>query len=146
MYPHRGFSKIGSGKGNFVTVVHPPQRMPAQHGIVAGVGTALGDAFGQRQRIALARALAIEPKVLLLDEPMAGLGPAETQEMIELLRQLGSRYAILLVEHDMHAVFSLATVCSVLVYGKVVFTGTAAEVRDSAEVREAYLGDEEIPA
>ena len=90
--------------------------------------------------------LAIEPKVLLLDEPMAGLGPAETQEMIELLRQLGSRYAIMLVEHDMHAVFSLATVCSVLVYGKVVFTGTAAEVRDSAEVREAYLGDEEIPA
>ena len=102
--------------------------------------------YGQQRQRELAMTLAIEPKVLLLDEPMAGLGPAETQEMIELLRQLGSRYAILLVEHDMHAVFSLATVCSVLVYGKVVFTGTAAEVRDSAEVREAYLGDEEIPA
>ncbi|HMN22029.1 MAG TPA: ABC transporter ATP-binding protein [Ottowia sp.] len=102
--------------------------------------------YGQQRQLELAMTLAIEPKVLLLDEPMAGLGPAETQEMIELLQELGGRYAILLVEHDMHAVFSLATRCSVLVYGKVVYSGSPGEVRDSAVVREAYLGDEEIPA
>lgn len=102
--------------------------------------------YGQQRQLELAMTLAIEPRVLLLDEPMAGLGPAETQEMIELLQELGSQYAILLVEHDMHAVFSLATRCSVLVYGKVVHTGSPEEVRDSPIVREAYLGDEEVPA
>ncbi len=103
-------------------------------------------AYGQQRQLELAMTLAIEPKVLLLDEPMAGLGPVETQQMIEVLQRIGQQYAILLVEHDMHAVFSLATVCSVLVYGKIVFQGDPAEVKQSAVVREAYLGDEEIPA
>ena len=103
-------------------------------------------AYGQQRQLELAMTLAIEPRVLLLDEPMAGLGPAETHEMIVVLQNIKSRYGILLVEHDMHAVFSLASACSVLVYGKVVFRGSPAEVKASSVVREAYLGDEELPA
>jgi len=102
--------------------------------------------YGQQRQLELAMTLATEPKVLLLDEPMAGLGPAETQQMVQVLQGLRSRYAMLLVEHDMHAVFALAERLSVLVYGKVIFRGTPGEVRESAAVREAYLGDEEIPA
>jgi branched-chain amino acid transport system ATP-binding protein len=100
--------------------------------------------YGQQRLIELAMALASSPKVLLLDEPMAGLGPVETQQMIDLLKRLQHDYAILLIEHDMHAVFSLATRVSVLVYGKVVMCDTPEAVRTSATVREAYLGDEEI--
>lgn len=101
-------------------------------------------AYGQQRLIELAMALASSPKVLLLDEPMAGLGPVETQQMIDLLKRLQKDYAILLIEHDMHAVFSLATRVSVLVYGKVVMCDTPEAVRTSPTVREAYLGDEEI--
>ena len=103
-------------------------------------------AYGQQRQLELAMTLAIEPRVLLLDEPMAGLGPVETQQMITVLQGIKQQYGILLVEHDMHAVFSLASVCSVLVYGKVVFRGSPGEVQHSPLVREAYLGDEEIPA
>lgn len=102
-------------------------------------------AYGQQRQLELAMTLAIEPKVLLLDEPMAGLGPGETQEMIDALHAIKERHAILLVEHDMHAVFSLASVCSVLVYGRIVFQGNPAEVKHSSVVRDAYLGDEELP-
>lgn len=102
--------------------------------------------YGQQRQLELAMTLAIEPKVLLLDEPMAGLGPTETHQMMEVLQGLRGRYAMLLVEHDMHAVFTLATRMSVLVYGRVVFCGSPAAVRESSIVREAYLGDEEIPA
>ena len=101
-------------------------------------------AYGQQRFIELGMALASSPKVLLLDEPMAGLGPVETQQMIDLLKRLQRDYAILLIEHDMHAVFSLATRVSVLVYGKVILCDTPEAVRTSATVREAYLGDEEI--
>ncbi len=102
--------------------------------------------YGQQRQLELAMTLAIEPKVLLLDEPMAGLGLAETQQMTEVLKSLRGQYAMLLVEHDMRAVFALADRLSVLVYGKVVFCGNPVEVRESRLVREAYLGDEEIPA
>jgi branched-chain amino acid transport system ATP-binding protein len=107
---------------------------------------ATAQSYGQQRQLELAMTLAIEPKVLLLDEPMAGLGLVETQQMTEVLKSLRGRYAMLLVEHDMHAVFALADRLSVLVYGKVVFCGSPAQVRESALVREAYLGDEEIPA
>ncbi len=100
--------------------------------------------YGQQRLIELAMALAIEPRVLLLDEPMAGLGPVETDRMIELLKTIQHQYAILLVEHDMHAVFSLADRLSVLVYGRVLLCDTPEVVRQSETVREAYLGDEEI--
>ena len=102
--------------------------------------------YGQQRLIELAMALATEPRVLLLDEPMAGLGPVETERMIELLKRLQPHYATLLVEHDMHAVFSLATRVSVLVYGRVLICDVPAVVRASESVREAYLGDEEIGA
>lgn len=102
--------------------------------------------YGQQRQLELVMALATEPKVLLLDEPMAGLGLAESQEMTQLLKRLRGQYAMLLVEHDMNAVFALADRLSVLVYGKVVLCGSPAEVRESAVVREAYLGDEEMPA
>jgi len=77
---------------------------------------------------------------------MAGLGPAETQHMIDVLKSLRQQFAILLIEHDMHAVFSLADEVSVLVYGQVVLCDTPEAVRGSEVVREAYLGDEELSA
>lgn len=100
--------------------------------------------YGQQRRVELAMAIATEPQVLLLDEPMAGLGPAETEQMVQLLDSLRSRFAMLLIEHDMHAVFALANRVSVLVYGRVVLCDTPQAVRSSALVREAYLGEEEL--
>jgi len=101
-------------------------------------------AYGQQRLIEVAMALASEPKLLLLDEPMAGLGPTESQGMIELLDRLREHYGILLVEHDMDAVFALADRISVLVYGQILLCGTPEQVRQSQAVRQAYLGDEEI--
>lgn len=102
--------------------------------------------YGQQRLIEIAMALATRPKLLLLDEPMAGLGPTETERMVELLLTLQHQYATLLVEHDMGAVFALATQVSVLVYGKILMCDTPDAVRHSDVVREAYLGDEEIDA
>ena len=87
-------------------------------------------------------ALAANPKFLLLDEPMAGMSVQESAAVTELLRSLKRRYTILLVEHDMDAVFALADRISVLVYGRVMFTGTADEIRNHPEVRAVYLGEE----
>jgi branched-chain amino acid transport system ATP-binding protein len=98
---------------------------------------------GERKQLELAIALATEPRVLLVDEPMAGLGPAESARMVELLRSLKGRLSILLVEHDMEAVAALADRVSVLVYGRIVASGTFAAIRDDPRVREAYLGDGE---
>lgn len=97
--------------------------------------------YGQQRQIELAMAIASEPKVLLLDEPMAGLGASETHQMIEILAKLKKNYGILLVEHDMHAVFSLADQVSVLVYGQIILTDSPKNVRNSSAVRSAYLGD-----
>jgi branched-chain amino acid transport system ATP-binding protein len=102
--------------------------------------------YGQQRLVEIAMALATRPKLLLLDEPMAGLGPTETERMVELLITLQHQYATLLVEHDMGAVFALATQVSVLVYGKILMCDTPHAVRNSDVVREAYLGDEEIDA
>lgn len=99
-------------------------------------------AHGERRQIEIAVALARRPKILLLDEPMAGMGPEESVSMIGLLESLKRHYAILLVEHDMDAVFALADRVSVLVYGRVIFTGTVDEIRNHPDVRAAYLGEE----
>ena len=99
-------------------------------------------AHGERRQLEMAVALAREPTLLLLDEPMAGMGPEESARMTRLLTKLRGRYAVLLVEHDMEAVFQLADRISVLVFGRVIFTGTVAEVRANAAVRAAYLGEE----
>ncbi len=98
---------------------------------------------GERKQLELLVSLAGRPKVLLLDEPMAGLGHAESQEMIAVLEELRGKVTILLVEHDMDAVFALADRISVLVYGRIIMTGSAGEIAASAEVREAYLGNED---
>ncbi len=97
---------------------------------------------GERKQLELLVSLAGRPRVLLLDEPMAGLGHVESQEMVEVLKALRGKVTILLVEHDMDAVFALADRISVLVYGRVIMTGNARDVSSSADVREAYLGTE----
>lgn len=97
---------------------------------------------GEKRQLELAIAIATAPRLLVLDEPLAGAGPEETERLIALLRALKSRYAILLIEHDMRAVFALADRISVLVYGQVIASGSVEEVRASAEVRAAYLGED----
>ena len=87
-------------------------------------------------------ALATQPRLLLLDEPVAGMGTKESARMVRFLETLKGSKTIVLVEHDMDAVFSLADRISVLVYGRIVATGTPAEIRANAEVRAAYLGEE----
>ncbi|MDB5804699.1 MAG: transporter ATP-binding protein [Betaproteobacteria bacterium] len=100
-------------------------------------------AHGEHRQLELAMTLATNPKLLLLDEPMAGMSQAESEEMVQLLKGLKGKYGVVLVEHDMDAVFALADRVSVLVYGRVVATGTPEEIRNNPEVREAYLGDQE---
>jgi branched-chain amino acid transport system ATP-binding protein len=98
---------------------------------------------GEHRLIELAMALAGSPRMLLLDEPMAGLGPEESARMVEMLRALKQELTILLVEHDMEAVFALADRITVLVYGRVIATGSPADIRANAAVRDAYLGEAE---
>jgi branched-chain amino acid transport system ATP-binding protein len=99
---------------------------------------------GEHRQLELATALAGNPRLLLLDEPMAGLGAEESARMVTTLRELKREVAILLVEHDMDAVFALADRITVLVYGRVIATGTPADIRANAAVRDAYLGDAEV--
>jgi branched-chain amino acid transport system ATP-binding protein len=98
---------------------------------------------GERRQLEIAIALAMRPRALLLDEPLAGTGPEEAERLIRLLSGLRARYAVLLVEHDMQAVFALADRISVLAQGRVIATGTPAQIRADAAVREAYLGEDE---
>jgi branched-chain amino acid transport system ATP-binding protein len=98
---------------------------------------------GEHRLLELAMALAGSPRMLLLDEPMAGLGPEESARMVDMLRVLKKELTILLVEHDMEAVFALADRITVLVYGRVIATGAPGDIRNNAQVREAYLGEEE---
>jgi branched-chain amino acid transport system ATP-binding protein len=97
---------------------------------------------GEKRQLELAIALATAPKLLLLDEPLAGTGHDDSQRVVETLRRLKSRTTIVLIEHDMDAVFSLADRISVLVYGKVIATDAPERIRANPEVRAAYLGEE----
>lgn len=97
--------------------------------------------YGAVRQIELAMGLATSPKMLLLDEPLAGLSPAEAEQAVSVLAGLRGRFGMLLIEHDMDAVFSIADRVSVLVSGAVVATGTPAQIRADALVRQAYLGD-----
>jgi branched-chain amino acid transport system ATP-binding protein len=102
---------------------------------------------GEQRQLEVAMALATQPRLLLLDEPMAGMGTDESQRMIALLASLKDEKkavpkTIVLVEHDMDAVFTLADRISVLVYGRIIATGTPAEIRVNTEVRSAYLGED----
>jgi len=98
---------------------------------------------GEHRLLELAMALAGSPRLLLLDEPMAGLGPEESTRMVGMLRALKQELTILLVEHDMEAVFALADRITVLVYGRVIASGRPAEIRSSKDVRDAYLGEDD---
>lgn len=99
--------------------------------------------YGERRQLELAMALAAKPRLLLLDEPMAGMSIEESAAVVALLKELKGRYSMLLVEHDMAAVFALADRITVLVTGQAAFCGTPDEIRNHPEVRAIYLGDED---
>jgi len=101
-------------------------------------------AHGEQRQLEIAMALATEPSLLLLDEPVAGMGLEESQRMVRFLSTLKRRITIVLVEHDMDAVFTLADRISVMVYGRIIATGTPPEIRGNDEVRRAYLGEDQV--
>ncbi len=123
-------------------LVDPAQALLQQVGLAAQAHTRVSAmAHGARRQLELAMTLALQPKVMLLDEPMAGMSHQESQEMVTLLHRLKGQYAILLVEHDMDAVFALADRITVMVYGRPIACGTPEAIRNDPEVRRAYLGD-----
>jgi branched-chain amino acid transport system ATP-binding protein len=114
-------------------------------GLGARLHTVSGSlSHGEQRQLELGLALATQPKLLLLDEPMAGMGPDESEKMVKLLQSLRGELTILLVEHDMDAVFRLADTISTLVFGKVVASGTAQQIKDNPDVKRAYLGDDAV--
>lgn len=123
----------------------PAMECLAQVGLAARASTPAGlMSHGEKRQLELAIALATNPKLLLLDEPLAGTGHDESKRVVETLNRLKGRLTIVLIEHDMDAVFSLADRVSVLVYGRVIATDTPERIRAHAEVRLAYLGEEEM--
>jgi branched-chain amino acid transport system ATP-binding protein len=99
---------------------------------------------GEHRQLEIAMALATRPRMLLLDEPMAGMGPDESARMVRTLRELKQELTILLIEHDMEAVFALADRITVLVYGRVIASDAPQAVRQNPEVRDAYLGEQQV--
>jgi len=114
-----------------------------QVGLAERADIAAGElSHGEKRALELAIALAMEPKLLLLDEPMAGTGRDETERLVDALRRLKGRFPMILVEHDMTAVFALADRISVLIYGRILASGTPEQVRADRQVITAYLGEE----
>lgn len=121
----------------------PALKLLDEIGLAARAGVRAGTlAHGEQRQLEIAMALATSPKMLLLDEPMAGLGAEEAQRMTAYLRRLKGRYTMLLIEHDMDTVFALADRIAVLVYGRAIAVGAPAEIRANADVRRAYLGED----
>jgi branched-chain amino acid transport system ATP-binding protein len=121
----------------------PAQRVLEEVGLLPRKNVLAANlAHGEQRQLEVAMALATEPRLLLLDEPMAGMGIDESQRMIELLSRLKQSKTIILVEHDMDAVFRLADRISVLVYGRVIATGSPETIKMNEEVRRAYLGED----
>ena len=121
----------------------PAREALALTGLSARADTPAGElAHGELRQLELAMVLACQPSLLLLDEPMAGMSQHESEAMTRLLLQLRGRYTILLVEHDMQAVFALSDRITVLVYGSALACGTADQIRNNPQVRECYLGSE----
>jgi len=115
----------------------------ARVGLVERAEDTAGDlSHGEHRQLEIAMALATRPRLLLLDEPMAGMGPEESARMVAILRDLRRERTLLLVEHDMDAVFAIADRISVLVSGRVVASGGPEEIRADREVRRAYLGED----
>ena len=101
-------------------------------------------AHGEQRQLEIAMALATRPRLLLLDEPMAGMAGTDSERMVDLLRGLKGGHTLVLVEHDMDAVFALADRISVLVYGRIIATGAPREIRANPEVEQAYLGEQDL--
>jgi branched-chain amino acid transport system ATP-binding protein len=122
----------------------PARQMLARVGLAGRENVIVASmSHGEHRQLEIAMALATHPRMLLLDEPMAGMGPEESVRMIALLGGLKRDLTILLIEHDMDAVFALADRISVLVYGRVIATDEPAAIRANAEVRRAYLGEQD---
>jgi branched-chain amino acid transport system ATP-binding protein len=120
----------------------PAQVALARVGLAERAGTPVADlSHGERRQLEIAMALAARPRMLLLDEPMAGMGFEESARVLEMLRTLKGAITVVLIEHDMDAVFALADRISVLVYGRIIASGNPAAIRADAGVREAYLGE-----
>jgi branched-chain amino acid transport system ATP-binding protein len=117
------------------------ERALAQVGLQHRAGSAVAAlSHGEQRQVEIAMTLATNPRLLLLDEPLAGMGAEESARIVDLLRDLARQHAILLVEHDMDAVFAVADVLTVMVNGAVLASGTAEEIRANPAVQEAYLG------
>ena len=126
-----------------LTLIEPAERVLDEVGLFQRKNVLAANlAHGEQRQLEVAMALATNPRLLLLDEPMAGMGTEESQRMIGLLSNLKQKKTIILVEHDMDAVFRLADRISVLVYGRVIATDTPENIRLNEEVRRAYLGEE----
>jgi branched-chain amino acid transport system ATP-binding protein len=141
---HAGSSFRFFGRANAEPGLNDPARaalrevgLGEREGVLAGALS-----HGEKRALELAIALAMTPKLLLLDEPMAGTGPEETDRLIALLGKLKGRFSMMLVEHDMTAVFALADRISVLIYGRILASGAPEAVRQDPAVVAAYLGDE----
>ena len=125
------------------TLTEPAQRVLEEVGLAQRKNVLAANlAHGEQRQLEVAMALATDPRLLLLDEPMAGMGTEESQRMIALLSKLKKTKTIILVEHDMDAVFRLADRISVLVYGRVIATDVPERIKANVEVRKAYLGEE----
>lgn len=128
-------------------LVEPAQKVLGDVGLGNRAYVLAGNlAHGEQRQLEIAMALATTPKMMLLDEPTAGMGTEESETMREFLRKLKGTYSMLLIEHDMDTVFSLADRVTVLVYGRAIATGMPAEIRNNDEVRAAYLGEDEVKA
>jgi branched-chain amino acid transport system ATP-binding protein len=122
----------------------PAREALGRVGLGARADVIAGDlSHGEQRQLEIAMAIATGPRMLLLDEPMAGMGGEESARMVDILREFKGSHTILLIEHDMDAVFALADRISVLVYGRCIATGKPDEIRANEEVRQAYLGEEE---
>jgi branched-chain amino acid transport system ATP-binding protein len=141
---HAGHSfRFWSPARRAIELREPARAALARVGLDARADTLVSRlSHGEHRQLELAMALATKPRLLLLDEPMAGLGPEESARMVKLLRELKQEVTILLIEHDMEAVFALADRITVLVYGRVIASGRPEAIRENAEVRRAYLGEQ----
>lgn len=139
---HRGRSFRLFGRRNTESLLNAEaEALAEQVGLTASLDRLAGSLpHGAQRQLDIALALAARPRLLLLDEPMAGMGPDESARVVELIGTLRQSMAILLIEHDMDAVFRLADRVSVLVYGRVLATGSAEAIRHNREVQDVYLG------
>jgi branched-chain amino acid transport system ATP-binding protein len=140
---HSGHSfRFWKNARNEMQFREPAQAALERVGLSERLSTLVADlSHGERRQLEIAMALAARPRMLLLDEPMAGMGPEESSRLVELLRALKGTVTVLLIEHDIDAVFALADRISVLVYGRIIATGDPVAIRSDPAVREAYLGE-----